>query len=141
MTTIEKLPNLRVVSFRGACFKGTHMVCSKGGFPRLEFLEFYEVFDLEEWKVEEGALPSLCHLQIDGCLYLRTLPDGLRYVTALKEIKIQYMPREFIARVKEGGEDFYKVKHVPSVVLQGTFLFITRFEVNFIFLCSCFSSN
>ena len=137
MTTLEKLPNLRVVSIRHNCFKGTEMVCSKGGFPQLEFLEFILVFQLKEWKVEEGALPSLCHLQINYCRKLRTLPDGLRYVTALKEIKIERMPRKFIARVKEGGEDFYKVKHVPSVVtvtaMEGTFLFITRFEVNFIF--------
>ncbi|PON83963.1 LRR domain containing protein [Trema orientale] len=116
MSTIEKLPNLRVASIRRYCFKGNEMVCSKGGFPRLELLEFFAVFKLKEWKVEEGALPSLCHLRIRSCRKLSRVPDGLRYVTTLKKIEIENMPREFITRVEEGGEDLYKVQHVPSIV-------------------------
>ncbi|KAF4349096.1 hypothetical protein G4B88_029065 [Cannabis sativa] len=90
------------------------MMCSKGGFPQLESLIIRHLPNLEEWKVEEGALSSLLFLSVEYCLKLRKLPDGLRYITTLEEMKIVYMSREFKERVEEGGEDFYKVRHIPS---------------------------
>ncbi|XP_062083805.1 putative disease resistance protein At1g50180 [Humulus lupulus] len=113
MPTLEKLSSLRVLFLR-ASYEGNEMVCSKGGFPQLESLFMENLENLEEWKVEEGALSSLRSLRIRSCKRLRRVPDGLRYITTLKEMKIMYMPREFKERVEEGGEDFYKVHHVPS---------------------------
>ncbi|XP_062083753.1 putative disease resistance protein At1g50180 [Humulus lupulus] len=113
MPTLEKLSSLRVLSL--VCsYEGNEMVCSKGGFPELESLSMNVLDDLEEWKVEEGALSSLRSLEITDCRRLRRVPDGLRYITTLKEMKIEFMPREFKERVEEGGEDFYKVHHIPS---------------------------
>ncbi|XP_062083835.1 probable disease resistance RPP8-like protein 2 isoform X1 [Humulus lupulus] len=113
MPTLEKLSSLRVLSLCGS-FKGNEMVCSKGGFPQLESLFMDLLHCLEEWKVEEGALSSLRFLLIRGCFSLRSVLDGLRYIATLKEMKIIMMPSKFIERLEEGGEDFYKVHHVPS---------------------------
>ncbi|XP_062083772.1 probable disease resistance RPP8-like protein 2 isoform X2 [Humulus lupulus] len=114
MPTLEKLSSLRVLFLGIDSFKGNEMVCSKGGFPQLESLQIQYLGNLEEWKVEEGALSSLRILGIVKCLKLKRVPDGLRYITTLKEMKIERMPREFEERVEEGGEDFYKVHHIPS---------------------------
>ncbi|KAK5786927.1 hypothetical protein PVK06_041577 [Gossypium arboreum] len=63
-------------------------------------------------------MPSLQWLEIWNCLNLKMLPEGLRFITTLKELKIESMPKAFKDILEEGGEDFYKVKHVPSIIFQ-----------------------
>nr|KJB45861.1 hypothetical protein B456_007G333800 [Gossypium raimondii] len=115
MPTLEKLPNLRILEFS---FKGKKMFCSAQGFPKLDSLILKQLDKLEEWKVDEGAMPSLQRLEIGECRNLKMLPEGLRFITTLKELKIESMPKAFKDRLKEGGEDFYKVKHVPLIIFQ-----------------------
>ncbi|XP_052479737.1 probable disease resistance protein At1g58602 [Gossypium raimondii] len=118
MPTLEKLPNLRILEFE-ISFVGKEMFCSAQGFPKLESLILAELYYLEEWKVDEGAMPSLQRLEIEECGNLKMLPERLRFITTLKELKIESMPKAFKDRLEEeGGEDFYKVKHVPSIIFQ-----------------------
>ncbi|KAK8329642.1 hypothetical protein V6Z12_A11G336600 [Gossypium hirsutum] len=117
MPTLEKLPNLRILEFEET-FRVNEMVCSAQGFPRLESLSLAWFNNLEEWKVDEGAMPSLQRLEIWNCLNLKMLLEGLRFITTLKELKIESMPKAFKDILEEGGEDFYKVKHVPSIIFQ-----------------------
>ncbi|GMY34937.1 putative disease resistance protein At1g50180 [Fagus crenata] len=119
MATLEKLPNLKILRLLGGSFVGKNMVCSERGFPQLQSLVLQYMYSLEEWRVEEGAMPSLCRLQVNNCQSLRTIPDGLRFVTTLQELEINYMPKTFKDRVDKDGEDFCKVQHVPSLVFQG----------------------
>ena len=118
MPTLEKLPNLKVLRLLLYSFVGKHMVCSEGGFPLLQYLLLDNLYSLEEWRVEEGAMPSLCHLIIDSCYNLKTIPDGLRFVTTLRELEINDMPKSFKDRLDKGGPDFYKVQHVPFLYLN-----------------------
>ncbi|KAH0993681.1 hypothetical protein GBA52_005164 [Prunus armeniaca] len=62
-------------------------------------------------------MPRLCQLEIQYCWGLTTLPDGLRHLTNLRELTIKWMSRELHRRIKEDGEDFYKIQHVPSLVI------------------------
>ncbi|PPD76233.1 hypothetical protein GOBAR_DD26849 [Gossypium barbadense] len=117
MPTLEKLPNLRILEFESS-FKGKEMFCSVQGFPKLESLILGGLENLEEWKMDEGAMPFLQRLEITYCRRLKMLPEGLRFITTLKELKIELMPKAFKDRLEEGGEDFYKVKHVPSIIFQ-----------------------
>ncbi|KAG4123067.1 hypothetical protein ERO13_D11G302300v2 [Gossypium hirsutum] len=118
MPTLEKLPNLRILEFE-CSLKGKEMFCSAQGFPKLESLILAKLNNLEEWKVDEGAMPSLQRLEITRFPELNMLPEGLKFITTLKELKIESMPKAFKDRLEEeGGEDFYKVKHVPSIIFQ-----------------------
>ncbi|XP_052479489.1 probable disease resistance protein At1g58602 [Gossypium raimondii] len=56
--TLEKLPNLRILEFESS-FEGKEMFCSAQGFPKLESLILGAYYNLEEWKMDEGAMPSL----------------------------------------------------------------------------------
>nr|POE70265.1 putative disease resistance protein [Quercus suber] len=85
MPTLEKLPNLKILRLFANSFVGKDMVCSEGGFPLLQYLILCGLYSLEEWRVEERAMPSLYHLTIDSCYYLKTIPDGLRFLTTLQE--------------------------------------------------------
>ncbi|KAL7206865.1 hypothetical protein ACSBR2_019550 [Camellia fascicularis] len=134
MPTLEKLPNLRTL-FLWNSYIGKEMVCSfapssisggggggyggcdGGGFPKLKSLELQFLGNLEEWRVEQGAMPCLFHLIIIECPKLKEIPDGLRFITTLRELHVKYASEALQQRVRQGGEDFYKVQHVPSVIL------------------------
>ncbi|XP_058115159.1 disease resistance RPP8-like protein 3 [Magnolia sinica] len=103
LATLETLKNLRILKLRDSSFLGVEMACTAQGFPRLEALHFRGLHELEEWRVEEGAMPSLLHLHINGCLNLEKLPEGLQHVTTLKILELWNMPDEFKERLREDG--------------------------------------
>ncbi|PQQ16248.1 putative disease resistance protein [Prunus yedoensis var. nudiflora] len=119
MGILETLPNLTTLCLGYNTFHENTkiLVFSKGGFPSLEFLSVSSMFGITEWRAEEGAMPCLCRLEIEYCWGLTTLPDGLRYLTNLRELTIRAMPRALHRRIEEDGEDFYKIQHVPSLVI------------------------
>ncbi|KAL6190656.1 hypothetical protein ACLB2K_037050 [Fragaria x ananassa] len=132
MALLEKLPNLKTLGLMEQTFeyKNTNtLVFSKGGFPHLECLKLIciEEGEAEHLKVEEGALPSLCRLYIQRCWGLKTIPDGMRYVSTLKKLTVE-MPSSFVSRLQVGGEDYYKIQHVPSARS------LTRYQKH----CICF---
>ncbi|PQQ04744.1 putative disease resistance protein [Prunus yedoensis var. nudiflora] len=75
---LEKIPNLTTLRLINEAFEENTkiLVFSKGGFPSLEFLFVYGMREITEWRVEEGAMPSLCRLHIEYCRGLTTLPKG-----------------------------------------------------------------
>ncbi|CDP11050.1 unnamed protein product [Coffea canephora] len=125
MATLEKLPNLRILELGPNSFLGQEMICHLMGFPKLKRLGLDGLGNLKHWKVEEGAMPELSSLRIVDCQKLEMIPDGLRYVTTLKEIYLVQMPEEFNNRVTrvngQQGEDYDKISHVPSVNIYGYF--------------------
>lgn len=119
MAILERLPNLRILSLQSLSFQESTktLVCSSGGFLRLETLSLEDLKTLEEWRIEEGAMPSLLQLGIHCCYRLKTVPHGLIYISSLRDFTIGRMPRTFYSRLQEGGEDFYIVRRVPSLAL------------------------
>ncbi|EOA14558.1 hypothetical protein CARUB_v10027796mg [Capsella rubella] len=115
MPILEKLIHLKSVELRYWAFVGRRMVCSEGGFPQLLALEISYQLELEEWIVEEGSMPCLRDLTIGDCKKLQELPDGVKYITSLKELKIKGMKREWKEKLFPGGEEYYKVQHIPDV--------------------------
>lgn len=92
------------------------MVCSGGGFPQLKKLEIVGLNKCEEWIVEERSMPLLYSLSILDCEELKELPDGLRFIYSLKLVKLG---TEWKKKFSVGGEDYYKVQHIPSVEFIG----------------------
>ncbi|KAM7488965.1 hypothetical protein LguiB_026472 [Lonicera macranthoides] len=115
MTTLEKLPNLKSLFLGRESYVGNEMVCSAGGFPQLRHLELWWLLKLENWRVDEGALPVLPFLFILGCNEMKRLPEGLKFVTKLQKLVIYLMPKVFGDKVR--GEDSYIIQHVPSVII------------------------
>ncbi|XP_058112984.1 putative disease resistance protein At1g50180 [Magnolia sinica] len=118
MGVLEKLPYLRMLTLCNVgCYK--EMVCSVGGFRQLEHLWILNLDELEEWRVEEGAMPNLRFLEILKCRRLKMVPDGLGHVTTLRELVIKKMPEEFKERVREEGVDWFKIRRIPSLIIKG----------------------
>ncbi|XP_048604307.1 probable disease resistance protein RXW24L [Brassica napus] len=117
MPTLEKLLHLKDVSLDYRSFCGRRMVCSRGGFPQLQKLQFKRLEEWEEWIVEEGSMPLLHTLIIYYCPKLKELPDGLRFITSLKCLVFYNIGKRWEKRLSKGGKDYYKVQHIPSVTI------------------------
>ncbi|KAL7209539.1 hypothetical protein ACSBR1_031145 [Camellia fascicularis] len=121
MATLEKLPDLRIL-FLGSAFVGKEMVCSAHGFPHLKRLNLWYL-EIEEWRVDHGAMPKLSSLQIAFCKKLQMLPNALRFIPTLQELQISCMPKAFNDRLRvvdgQDGEDFHKISHIPSIPFEG----------------------
>ncbi|KAL5566424.1 hypothetical protein UlMin_029588 [Ulmus minor] len=103
MPILGKLSKLRILAIGSSSYYGKKMVCCKDSFPRLESLSISELLNLEEWRVEEGALSKLFHLEISLCSKLKSYPDGLRNITTLKEIKLTRMDEDFMTSFNQKG--------------------------------------
>ncbi|CAL5413582.1 unnamed protein product [Camellia sinensis] len=121
MATLEKLPNLRILSLERA-FVGKEMVCSAHGFPHLKHLTL-SCSQIEEWRVDDGAMPKLSYLLIACCGKLKMLPNGLTFIPTLQGLQTVAMPKAFNDRLRvvdgQEGEDFHKISHVPSIRFDG----------------------
>ncbi|OAP15924.1 hypothetical protein AXX17_AT1G52390 [Arabidopsis thaliana] len=121
MPTLEKMLHLKKVSLRDGSFCGRKMVCSAGGFPELHELEVSRLEKWDEWVIEEGSMPLLHTLHIVR-YNVSELPDDLRFITSLKSLTCELLGRgewEWKKRVSKGGEDYYKVQHIPHVKITG----------------------
>ncbi|XP_074357292.1 putative disease resistance protein RXW24L [Apium graveolens] len=122
MPVLEKIPTLKDLELGYYSYKGKEMVCSATGFPKLTRLEIKSLKNLEKWRVEEGSMPILQHLQIVNCLKLEELPEGFIFLNSLRKLMLTRMPAQWCDRVclKNGapGPDFYKIAHVPDVIVD-----------------------
>ncbi|XP_058184255.1 disease resistance protein RPP13-like [Rhododendron vialii] len=78
MPMLEKLPKLTVLWLGNYC--ENKFVCTTGGFPQLQILHLISNF-LEEIQVEEGGMPVLKGLFLDGSDEI-SMPDRLRSIPA-----------------------------------------------------------
>ncbi|XP_057502311.1 disease resistance protein RPP13-like [Actinidia eriantha] len=77
MPILEKLPQLRILELR--TYRVNKLVCTARGFPQLQFLNIF-ICAVEELQVEEGGMPLLKGLTVDG--YVR-IPERLRSIPAI----------------------------------------------------------
>lgn len=121
METLEKLPSLQRLILFYDSFIGKEIFCRSMGFPKLRFLQLARLPNFEKWMIEKGAMPNLSSLLISSCQKLQMIPDGLRFITTLKDLEIQRMPIEFNQRMQvidgQEGADFDKVRHLHSIVI------------------------
>ncbi|KAL1218220.1 putative disease resistance protein [Cardamine amara subsp. amara] len=118
MPILEKLLHLNEVNLFNKSFSGRKMVCLGGGFSQLQKLELVGLKKWEEWVVEEGSMPLLHTLTIRNCGKLKELPDGLRFITSLKELNIDTFHLKFKEKLSRGGKKYYKVQHIPLVQIE-----------------------
>ncbi|XVE69263.1 hypothetical protein DITRI_Ditri09bG0138400 [Diplodiscus trichospermus] len=124
MAVLEKLPHLRILRLWHGSYMGTKLICSANGFLQLDSLSIIALPKLEEWKIEEGAMPHLRSLCLYNISKLKMFPEGLKYLTVLQEIKLYGMKRSLVERIQvidgREGDDFSKVSHIPSIQIIQT---------------------
>ncbi|XP_027071824.1 probable disease resistance protein At1g58390 [Coffea arabica] len=128
MKTLERLPNLRSLLLAYGSFLGKEMRCKATGFGQLRFFRLFGLTNLVKWIVDEGAMPNLSVLTINCCPKLEIVPNGLRFIKTLKELIVVSMPERFTNRIQavngaDQGQDFDKVSHIPSIIVNGCRIF------------------
>ncbi|CAA7400530.1 unnamed protein product [Spirodela intermedia] len=118
IAALEKLPELKHLLLGPWSYEGNEMICSRGGFPKLESLVLNGLHELERWVIEAGAMPRLRKLEIISCTKLAMLPKGLQQMAALKELVLLYMSAEICSRAEKEGEDWPKIQHIPSITIE-----------------------
>ena len=110
MPVLEKLRCLKVLILHKT-FESQKTTCSSGGFSQLEVLELKYSLSMEEWEIEEGAMPILKKLVIYNCGELG-VPRGLQYLTNLQELDWQDVGDSKANLVRD------LCQHVPSIYLD-----------------------
>ena len=101
MPVLAQLPVLKVLRLFAGSYSESEMTCSADRpFQKLRVLKLWNLEKLEVWRVEEGSMPKLRELEIRGCEVLKK-PEGLEQLTALKELSLTNMPKDFVAAVKK----------------------------------------
>lgn len=85
MPTLERLSNLTTLSL-WRTYMAKKMVCSHDRFPSLQYLVLPDFPNLEEWQVEEGAMPSLKGLKIRECEMLKMVSEGVKCIPRIPAI-------------------------------------------------------
>eukprot|EP00268_Persea_americana_P061374 TRINITY_DN7746_c0_g4_i1.p1 TRINITY_DN7746_c0_g4~~TRINITY_DN7746_c0_g4_i1.p1 ORF type:complete len:458 (-),score=50.63 TRINITY_DN7746_c0_g4_i1:919-2259(-) len=116
MAVLEKLPKLQHLKLLNGSYLGKKICCSAEGFPVLAVLEISWCEELEDWTVEEGAIANLRRLKIRKCSKLKMIPEGFRLLTNLEQLVLSWQPPNFLERVEENGLDWFKIRHIPSLV-------------------------
>uniref|UniRef100_A0A0D9V6E1 NB-ARC domain-containing protein n=1 Tax=Leersia perrieri TaxID=77586 RepID=A0A0D9V6E1_9ORYZ len=111
---LVRLPNLLFLQLNRA-YQGRVMKCYCPGFSKLKIFIITELEGLEEWDVEEGAMPSIQEVWIMLCSKLTTVPSGFQSLATLQRLRLVGMPSSFLCRLGEHGDDFIRVKHIPSI--------------------------
>ncbi|CAO2194869.1 unnamed protein product [Urochloa humidicola] len=114
LSVLAQLPNLLFLQLNKA-YQGKVMRCCRPGFPKLKIFIITELEKLEEWDVDEGAMPCVLEVWIMLCENLATVPTGLQSLSTLQRLRLVGMPSSFIDRLGELGKDFVRVKHIPSI--------------------------
>ncbi|XP_030969134.1 probable disease resistance protein At1g59620 [Quercus lobata] len=116
MPQLEKLHKLECLTFYSASYTGKSMFCSKGGFPKLQVLKFIMLQELEEWHVEEQAMPTVKKLEFRSCKKLK-VPSGLIHLKTLRELKLKMMPLNFTRQVEKRKEQTWEHISVFPVLI------------------------
>ncbi|XXG72351.1 hypothetical protein AAC387_Pa07g1474 [Persea americana] len=116
MAVLEKLPKLQHLKLLNGSYLGKKICSSAEGFPVLAVLEISWCEELEDWTVEEGAIANLRRLKIRKCSKLKMIPEGFRLLTNLEQLVLSWQPPNFLERVEENGLDWFKIRHIPSLV-------------------------
>ncbi|XP_057735321.1 putative disease resistance RPP13-like protein 2 [Arachis stenosperma] len=98
MQLLQSLEKLESLCFYADSYHGKSMLCNPGSFPKLLVLRFWNLRNLEEWNVKEGAMPSLREFEARSCEKL-AVPTGLKYLGNIQLIKLHKMSNTFMREI------------------------------------------
>ncbi|MCH93816.1 disease resistance RPP8-like protein [Trifolium medium] len=90
MPELQRMLKLKSLCFYADSYTEEKMVCASGGFQQLERLRFWNLKNLKELDVIEGAMPKLQEFEVRSCKKLK-VPTGLEHLKTIRIIKLRTM--------------------------------------------------
>ncbi|KAG9448695.1 hypothetical protein H6P81_008660 [Aristolochia fimbriata] len=114
---LGRLPNLTRLLLQKP-YAGKHMLFKADWFPKLKTLSLWELARVNQVEVEEGAMPNIQQLWMGFSQEIKMLPQGIEYLTTLKQLYLEEMPDELVQNLRDKkSKDRWKVQHIPSIKL------------------------
>ncbi|KAM1788747.1 hypothetical protein ACFX11_038990 [Malus domestica] len=95
---IQALPNLERLGLINV-YVGEKL-CFSRGFIKLKHLMLRIYPLLNSIAIEKGVMPNLQVLDIDDCMKLKTLPQGIEFLANVERLTLQSVPMQLIESVK-----------------------------------------
>ncbi|GLJ19564.1 hypothetical protein SUGI_0353590 [Cryptomeria japonica] len=111
--SLKNMPNLQTLTLMGdsRCRQFPKNFGASGGFPKLVKLRIVQFRIVEELPaLEVGAMQRLQLLHICDCPWVKKVPKGFELLTRLKRIVVDEASDQLMESLKEGGEDWNKIK-------------------------------
>ncbi|XP_038984033.1 disease resistance protein RPM1-like [Phoenix dactylifera] len=94
-------------------YDGQRLWFRAGWFPNLKRLLLYDMPQLNQVEIEDGAMARLEYLDLVGLPALKDVPRGIEYLTSLQELYLKDLHPEFRGRFEE-SDDKNKIQRIPS---------------------------
>ncbi|KAL3497665.1 hypothetical protein ACH5RR_040397 [Cinchona calisaya] len=118
LESLQYLPNLGEVALKNA-YQGEGLCFKAGGFLKLKVLYLGVSKGLRWMRVEEGAMPRLQKLSLEGIPLLKELPFGIQHLRQLQKLDLVEMSSQLIDKLESegGGQDYQQIAHIPQVII------------------------
>ncbi|XP_038978646.1 disease resistance protein RPM1-like [Phoenix dactylifera] len=94
-------------------YDGQRLWFRAGWFPNLKQLSLFDMPQLNQVEVEDGAMPKLEYLNLYGLPALKDVPRGIEYLTSLQTLYLRDLHPEFRGRFEE-SDDKNKIQRIPN---------------------------
>jgi disease resistance protein RPM1 len=112
ISSFSHMLNLVDLRLYGA-YGGQQVTFCTGWFHKLKTLQLADMEHLNQIEIEEGTMMSLHVLELSSLRNLKSVPEGIKYITTLHHIFLVDMSTEFIERLQ--GSDNHIVLHVGNI--------------------------
>ncbi|XP_052168825.1 disease resistance protein RPM1-like isoform X1 [Oryza glaberrima] len=106
---LSKLSNLTELRLTRV-YTGQQLSFHANCFPNLKKALLWDLQQVNQIYIQEGALSSLQYLHIDSLMELRDVPTGIEFLRSVKEAYFTMMHSDFVRNLRTG-----KVNHIPKV--------------------------
>ncbi|KAL3497677.1 hypothetical protein ACH5RR_040409 [Cinchona calisaya] len=119
LESLQHLPNLVQVTLIQA-YQGEGLCFKAGGFQKLKELYLEELKELRWMRVEDGAMPRLQQLNLQGIPLLEELPLGIQHLRQLQKLDLADMSSQLIDKLESegGGQDYQQIAHIHQVIIS-----------------------
>uniref|UniRef100_A0A0D9XEW6 NB-ARC domain-containing protein n=1 Tax=Leersia perrieri TaxID=77586 RepID=A0A0D9XEW6_9ORYZ len=109
LSELSNLTELRLTRV----YTGQQLIFHANCFPNLKKALLWDLQQVNQICIQEGALSSLQYLHFDSLMELRNVPTGIEFLSSVKEAYFTMMHSDFVRSLQTG-----KVNHIPKGCLQ-----------------------
>ncbi|RWR84924.1 disease resistance protein RPM1-like protein [Cinnamomum micranthum f. kanehirae] len=99
-TFLQALPNLESIRLLYA-YVGKELCIRRGSFLKLKSLTFSKLPRLERILIEEESMSCIINIYLIDCPELKSIPEGIQYLTSLQELWLWKMSGELLRRIRQ----------------------------------------